>query len=1472
MIHRIFSSPARKLLLSWLQFVYLFSVHSQEVPQEELTEAPESLWEAELGDQNVELKLEGSWEIQAMGGTGFSLGKKGLGAPEGFPGLTLGWLFTQSPLLKLELRMDRRYFFRADYRGDWANSSFLLGYEGLEKEQFRWLKAGTEPFSVPVYGGWSLGEGKKGNLQGAFGWDSSLSSHDLVLRQESGKRQVRTYRGTRETQILTWTLDQWTRGELYRLPGAPLRNLRLLVEDQSGIRSPAGGELSWSEATGIITPLAWKGHRLYLSWDGLATSGIPPGDTVFLPGDPSPFLVIDRLREGNFGESMNIYRPSGQGVPKGEALVWVRYRKTADSIPGPWTFLWNPQSSSLEVRGINGTVRPFEDLVPGLYSGTTDKAQDYEIVAEVLSGQEGFLLPRDVIPGTLEVTKNGSRVTSFTYQQESGSLIFPFSVFPQDRISISYETSADLGIQVLGALGNRWNIGPEHYLDVGTVMRWNWDQGGWTTEADQKPARAQVFLDHQYQTQGWSSRLRLEAEGAYPDSTGLLRWYSADGDPYTAPLASRLIRPGSRPLSLQSYLGAGYAPIQNAGRGQLLYRNLSLRDFSGYAGLRAFSEDSQPENYGTGEFTGPYLAGGFQDQARTLLVTEYRMKAGQWVASQNFFEDGRSRDMSALTRMSVHLRSKDPLPPGVRVFFQLGTLGEDLDGDGTIDQVRPDIPGLSFQDGTYELYVPLEEASLRSEDWLEKGWLTPESSSPLTWELTGSVPASWGAPWTVELTEAQRLALKNVNSYRLVVITPEVLPLGQEIEEGIIFSTSPVFLGAGILDEGAFFEEGPLGSPSWTAPDPSSGAQVQGSNSGGLTVRWDSPGWKGVHWGKDVPYGQYRWFQFSARNPENLGFSGTFRLSDSRQRGLLGSFEVPPDGQWHHYRLNLESGELYRDGQIQGAAGKSGNPFLWTDLELVMVSGSPQGTLYFDEFLFYESLFQTKSKASWTGEASGSPWEGVNLSAHWDLQTWSDGTLDFKPSGKASLGPLTFTGETQLTALGSGVMDWESGYSVELQGYGGRLSHKFRENSYKDERLTWESNYGKVLFQGSTFFRKESTGQNLDGLLVLGHPDSKKPGGELKGTFSQESPAAEFLESSFADQWVQSWAYSNWNLQTPSRRTGSGRLGFRAPWDSWIFKMDTSTVWEEKLTQKDFQTTLGVETSWSPEQANSPQAWMVTGRWERKIKASGPQEIFGSWDILFDRWGALWKDYLPRLWAYPGREWAEGFSPLAALPSENHLTSFQFKLTRPRVLSWTDLLPSLWESILQKEQILSGGRWEQSSWENRIETSIINAFGKSGYLSQLPWYNSDQGTLSATTRYVSPASGPAVWDHKVSLKYSFLEKTSSTGLELKVSWGSALTSHSGEIWNEWSWNAPQGWKFPYITPPRNFRPQLVNKISLDYTGTGTQPVSRMFSAYSSRWEFTPQGSLQGHLKWGQEWNSLRYSTVFEAGLKVKLIF
>jgi hypothetical protein len=190
---------------------------SQSIPEDPAItqlEAPEALFELDIGDAEVDFFLEGAWRASLLGSFGVLIGPDGTQLSP-FPGFGQGLTFQQMPDLTFSVWLLNRFFIEASVIGDFLEHDYdyfdqnyiLMGYLGEEGEFLKRILIGSkdvgiDPFpfvDVPEPGSSSLG------VEAVMG--TGMSEHQLLLRYDNNEPDSLTWYPNRRSPWMNTSAD-----------------------------------------------------------------------------------------------------------------------------------------------------------------------------------------------------------------------------------------------------------------------------------------------------------------------------------------------------------------------------------------------------------------------------------------------------------------------------------------------------------------------------------------------------------------------------------------------------------------------------------------------------------------------------------------------------------------------------------------------------------------------------------------------------------------------------------------------------------------------------------------------------------------------------------------------------------------------------------------------------------------------------------------------------------------------------------------------------------------------------------------------------------------------------------------------------------------------------------------------------------------------------------------------------------------
>ncbi len=201
------------------------------------TEAPTTIFATKLGSADVDLSLLGSWTAGVSFGTGFMLGPDvPLQVLDSFPGLTQGFLFSQTPDITASLDLLNRFFLDVTLLGSFDNNAMQMGYRGAPGEALQSVILGTQGITIAPSALLQVPLQPKGSLGASAEFLSGGSTNDLLLRWDPTAQKQKTFIGKNELTEQEVGIDAYVRGMYFFLPdtGLDANTLTVLIEDPSG--------------------------------------------------------------------------------------------------------------------------------------------------------------------------------------------------------------------------------------------------------------------------------------------------------------------------------------------------------------------------------------------------------------------------------------------------------------------------------------------------------------------------------------------------------------------------------------------------------------------------------------------------------------------------------------------------------------------------------------------------------------------------------------------------------------------------------------------------------------------------------------------------------------------------------------------------------------------------------------------------------------------------------------------------------------------------------------------------------------------------------------------------------------------------------------------------------------------------------------------------------------------------------------
>lgn len=756
---------------------------------------------------------------------------------------------------------------------------------------------------------------------------------------------------------------------------------------------PLDGDLTPTDGT--LLPFDFTVGDLYPGISGSAAADATGADYRLQLADGRDALI---LREpGRFSpfEAASFYEaPDGAAGVLDEATTRIRIVRAAGRIPvdQAYTIETFPEEGLIRV-GADSNPRsrdwryPFagRDYASATMYGPRASSEitsgDVEILVEFRAGATGIPIDSDIVPGTLQVTVNGVPLEGVEY--EGGELVLPESVDPNATIDVSYRVYQQGGNagDLIFVNGNRWSITDSLLLTLATGVRWTLAQNSYSEELDQHPGTVTVSSGLEYETDNLSIESALAVQVSQPDTTGFMRLFGAGENTWSLTPNAENLFPAGLPSD---------GSVTETDRVVPYYRDYWTADVLGNVGLLPYSQSAATEGSFGGERMGPYLARSTDDgYTGSVAVLDWESLApSEWTGAtlRSSADPVDLRDAASLT-VSFRYLADDPSDTAgtPELLLQLGTIDEDLDGDGVLDRGSSAVdPGLRFDlaDGSFRragqyspalssphsedgndddvLGVELQNAiwsdtvasaSLRQEGWQEVRFDIDSSDAELLSAVRGGRLIIRNTDGT-ETIGAARLLIGSVKITRTgsaaIIATgggsPRVSLTGDPLTGAQSLETRFDVVGERFNpdeDDQEVLRLAWTGAGTDAAPGPDGETEVAAET----TI-------------PDLSLDRYRTLTVYAylADPDPIPATPAevvFALSPYRRATASAlSWRVDADlltGEWHEISLDLDSGDISVDDAVVGTTTIPDDATTLLRLFTVGTTGIDAGTLYIDE-------------------------------------------------------------------------------------------------------------------------------------------------------------------------------------------------------------------------------------------------------------------------------------------------------------------------------------------------------------------------------------------------------------------------------------------------------------------------------------------------------------------------------------------
>lgn len=420
-------------------------------------------------------------------------------------------LFSQSPDLYMKFLLFNRFFVEARVSNDVSQALYSAGYQGAEGELLQEVRVGNYKISFPQLPYLDFGDGSYRSFGAMARIDSGEFEGRAMVRYDQADRVTKNFVGTSEVTDTVISANAFITGKYFATRAVPnvstggITNLVVYVQSVSGTLSGSDGatyrqmdtsEYSYAALTGLVTLNTAATTRVALSYDGIVPSA---------PSDPTTDPVTNVTIGGVLCDLVYYpdYYPNPTTSPSlvPERQILCRYPTTA-SPTNSSVFVRNTASAlqdsnyqtHIDPTGFvevtyegnanpqNKTYRqPFVSM-PLVYttnfSSTATKTYapvfDHEIVVRSY-GTPGYItVDKDLVPGSVQVLRNGVPYYAFSVDSENGRVILASPPGLAENITVTYllESSQRSSGTILAGLGGTWNPSKEQSMWTALGLQW----------------------------------------------------------------------------------------------------------------------------------------------------------------------------------------------------------------------------------------------------------------------------------------------------------------------------------------------------------------------------------------------------------------------------------------------------------------------------------------------------------------------------------------------------------------------------------------------------------------------------------------------------------------------------------------------------------------------------------------------------------------------------------------------------------------------------------------------------------------------------------------------------------------------------------------------------------------------------------------------------------------------------------------
>jgi hypothetical protein len=521
---------------------------------------PKAFFSTQLGDDEVELLIQGLWEASLSSSASYSFGPASLFNP-------VPLLFQQRPDLYLLLTFKERWWFEASVADEAERSTFALGFTGGEGDAIKSARLGNVGIAMPDYPYMAFGS-PKGAFGAALSAEANGASFDALVRWDGLSWRSKSFFGLGETVDTELRPENHLRGRRFALPHATIEDLRLYELVEGVERLLSVDEYSASLAQGLVLLNQEPRGVLYAYYlVGGSTPAAPAPDSTIPVVGLNAFRLYEKGGPATAYEARNLYALADssdarelfvRSVASGQADVSYALTQIAPGI----IEVTNTPPFAAPFHDDPGFLTPFIDNAPWVYEEAPPSGVNppypadsgFAVVARSFIALDSLGIETAAVAGTISLSRDGVPSLDFEYDASSGALtLYPppragesivarYAVDSQDRSDGGLVFGAGarfpwLGLDWAVALGGRWSLLGQGYAEGGEL----------------KPAWAGLSAQARYE--GENARAKADAFLRYSraSASGLYRLAGMeDGGPAKSPF--RLIEVSTGDVDMDKFV------------------------------------------------------------------------------------------------------------------------------------------------------------------------------------------------------------------------------------------------------------------------------------------------------------------------------------------------------------------------------------------------------------------------------------------------------------------------------------------------------------------------------------------------------------------------------------------------------------------------------------------------------------------------------------------------------------------------------------------------------------------------------------------------------------------------------------------------------------------------------------------------------------------------------------------------------